>query len=322
MNRLIVVALLAAPLLGAAPPLAAQSARTGVQAFRDCPTCPEMVILPAGTFVMGTPAAELGGVEASGETQPTVVRIARPFAIGRYEVTRREFAQFVADSDYEVHPGCRTWDDALGRFADDARRTWVNPGRPATPADLHPVSCVSWADATAYVQWLARKTRQNYRLPAEAEWEYAARGGTATLRPWGDAPQDGCDFANTYDQSARTVYRLGWPDAGCADGYLDLATVGRFEANRFGLHDMIGNVAEWTEDCATDSYVGRPRDGSAWKWLGGCARRVQRGGAWISPPQRARSAHRDAADEEARADFVGFRVALDLDERALRGEGR
>ena len=135
MNRLIVVALLAAPLLGAAPPLAAQSSRTGVQAFRDCPTCPEMVILPAGTFVMGTPAAELAGVEASGETQPTVVRIARPFAIGRFEVTRREFAQFVADSGYEARAGCRTWDDGVKRFTDDARRIWSEPGRPAQPGD-------------------------------------------------------------------------------------------------------------------------------------------------------------------------------------------
>jgi formylglycine-generating enzyme required for sulfatase activity len=321
-NRFVVAALLVASLLDGTAAFAAEPTRPGVQAFRDCPTCPEMVIIPAGTFVMGTPASQLDGIEASAETQATVVRIARPFAIGRFEVTRREFAQFVADSGYEARAGCRSWDEGFKRFSDDARRTWVNPGRPEPPADAHPVNCVSWADATAYVQWLARKTRQAYRLPSEAEWEYTARAGSTTLRFWGDAPQDGCDFANTYDSSARAAYRLGWPDAGCVDGQPDVAPVGQFEPNGFGLHDMLGNVAEWTEDCATGSYVGRPRDGSPWTWLGGCQRRVQRGGAWISPPDRARSSYRGDGEEGARADFVGFRVALDLDERALRGEER
>ena len=322
MNRHAVIALVLAPFITGLPAQAAEPARASGQVIRSCPGCPEMVVIPVGTFVMGTPASQLEGIEASAETQATVVRIERPFAIGRFEVTRREFAQFIADSGYEPRLGCRSWDDGLKRFTDDARRTWPGPGRPLDPVDAHPVNCVSWADATAYAQWLARKTRQDYRLPSEAEWEYAARAGTTTLRYWGDAPQDGCDFANSYDQTGRAAYRLGWPDAGCADGQPDVAPVGQYEPNDFGLYDMLGNVAEWTADCATGSYVGRPRDGSAWTWLGGCQRRVQRGGSWISPPDRVRSAWRGDAEEGDRADFVGFRIALDVDERALRGEGR
>lgn len=293
------------------------------QTFRDCPSCPEMVVVPAGVFVMGTPASALGGGAASAEAQTTVIRIARPFALGRYEVTRGEFAAFVRDAGHEIRAGCRTWDDAFGRFSDDARRTWLDPGRPVEPDERHPVNCVSWSDAQAYVQWLARKTGQPYRLPSAAEWEYAARAGTTTLRFWGDDPQDGCDYANTYDRTAREAYRLGWADAGCSDGYPDLAFVGQFKPNALGLYDMIGNLAEWTEDCWTGSYVGRPTDGSAWTWLGGCDRRVLRGGGWVAPPDWSRSGHHGEAAATDRADFIGFRVALDLDRRTRSSrEGR
>lgn len=309
--------------LAALFPLAATAQAAEFQTFKDCATCPEMVVVPAGAFVIGTPASQLERVEVPAETQTTVIRIDRPFALGRYEVTRGEFGAFVRDSGYEIRPGCRSWDEALGRFADDARRTWLNPGRPVEPGDLHPVTCVAWADAQAYVQWLARKTHQPYRLPSEAEWEFAARAGTTTLRFWGDDPQDGCGYSNSYDLSARAAYRLGWSDVGCSDGYPDVAPVGQFEPNSLGLHDMIGNVWEWTEDCSTGSYVGRPKDGSAWVWLGGCERRVLRGGGWITGPDRSRSGFHGDGDAGDRADFTGFRVALDLDERARRrGEGR
>jgi sulfatase modifying factor 1 len=291
-----------------------------IQSFRDCPTCPEMVIVPAGTFVMGTPSSEIDARFAPAETEPVVVRIARPFALGRNEVTRGEFAEFIRDSGYELRPGCRTWDSTLSRFNDDGRRDWRNPGVPAEPTDAHPVSCVAWADAAAYARWLSQKTRQRYRLPSEAEWEYAARAGTSTLRFWGDAPEDGCGYANTYDMTSRAVYKLGWPAAGCSDGYADMAPVGQFHANAFGLNDMIGNVWEWTEDCATNSYVGRPRDGSAWTWLGGCQRRVIRGGGWLSEPSSSRSGFHGDADGGERADFLGFRVALDLDDSDRRSQ--
>ncbi len=300
-------------LLGAATGLqAADSLRAPGTTFRDCETCPVMVVIPAGSFVMGTPA----------EAGTLVIQVPHAFALGRNEVTRAEFARFVADSGHEPRPGCRNWDPVLVRFNDDARRNWRNPATPVEPVDDHPVTCLTFADARAYVEWLARETGERYRLPSEAEWEYAARGGTTTLRPWGDAPEDGCEFANTYDVTADAAYRLGWPHAGCRDGHADLAPVGRFQPNSFNLHDMIGNVQEWVQDCATDSFIGRPRDARAWEWLGGCRRRIQRGGSWLTPPDGSRSAYRVAASEGDRSDDTGFRIAKELDQRATRAEDR
>lgn len=286
--------------------------------FRDCADCPEMVRVPAGTFVMGTPTADAHLAATRAESQAVIVRLARPFALGRVEVTRREYRAFVSDAGYDVRSPCRSWDENLNRFSDDRGRNWENPGRPHAPRDDHPVSCVSWNDAKAYVQWLAHRTGKPYRLPSEAEWEYAARAGTNTLRPWGDAASDGCDFANVYDLAGREVYAFGWDPVHCRDGYPDVAPVGALRANAFGLYDMIGNVSEWVEDCATDSYVGRPRDARAWVWSGGCGRRVRRGGSWVSPAEQARSAYREAADAAERTDYVGFRVALDLDGKGDR----
>lgn len=300
-------------LLGAATGLqAADSPRAPGTTFRDCETCPVMVVIPAGSFVMGTPA----------EAGTLVIQVPHAFALGRNEVTRAEFARFVADSGHEPRPGCRNWDPVLVRFNDDARRNWRNPATPVEPVDDHPVTCLTFADARAYVEWLARETGERYRLPSEAEWEYAARGGTTTLRPWGDAPEDGCEFANTYDVTADAAYRLGWPHAGCRDGFADLARVGLLQANSFNLHDMIGNVQEWVQDCATDSFIGRPRDARAWEWLGGCRRRIQRGGSWLTPPDGSRSAYRVAASEGDRSDDTGFRIAKELDQRATRAEDR
>ena len=294
-------------LLGTATSLpAAEPARAPGTVFRDCDSCPMMVVIPAGSFVMGTPAKAVS----------LVIQIPHSFALGRTEVTRAEFARFIADSGHEPKSGCRNWDPALSRFNEDARRGWQNPATPVEPADDHPVSCVSFADARAYVDWLARKTSGHYRLPSEAEWEYAARGGTTTQYPWGDAPGDGCESANTYDVTADAAYRLGWPHLGCRDGYADLARVGQFQPNAFNLNDMIGNVQEWVQDCATESYVGRPRDARAWEWLGGCKFRIQRGGSWLTPPDRDRSADRSAASDADRSDDAGFRIARDLDQRA------
>lgn len=285
--------------------------------FRDCGECPEMVVVPAGSFVMGTPSAAAENI-AGAEAMPTVVRIARAFALGRVEITRAQYRAFVADAVVEPGKGCKTWDEAQGRLVDSRNRTYANPGVPKEARDDLPAACVSWTDAKAYVQWLARKTGKPYRLPSEAEWEYAARAGSGTLRPWGDAPADGCEYANVFDASSHAVYAFGSDFARCQDGFADIAPVGSLRPNAFGLNDMIGNVAEWVEDCYTDSYVNRPRDARAWVWLGGCARHVVRGGSWLSPPARARSAARDSAQSQERADSIGFRVAVDLDARAER----
>ncbi len=290
--------------------------------FRDCAECPEMVPVPVGAFVMGTPSSTATPDEAiaGAEAMPTVVRITKPFALSRVEITRAQYRLFVADAAVDPGTGCKTWDPAQGRMILSRSRTFANPGVPAGARNDWPVSCVSWNDAKAYVQWLARKTGKAYRLASEAEWEYAARAGSSTLRPWGDAPADGCEYANTFDASTRAVYALGTDFARCQDGFADVAPVGSLRPNAFGLNDMIGNVAEWVEDCYTDSYVNRPRDNRAWVWLGGCNRHVIRGGSWLSPPSVARSGARDSAPAQDRADSVGFRIAVDLDTRAERGQ--
>jgi formylglycine-generating enzyme required for sulfatase activity len=291
---------------------AAETTRAAGETFRDCDECPEMVAVAAGTFVMGTPSAVSVPGVAAAERDAVVIVLPVPFAIGRHEVTRGQYAHFVADSGHEPLPGCRVWDPALSRFSEDGRRGWQDPATPAAPADDLPVSCISFTDAQAYVSWLSAKTGERYRLPSEAEWEYAARAGSRTLRPWGNEPQMGCDHANTYDVIAASTYRLGWPDAGCRDGFADVAPVGSFGANAFGLHDVIGNLREWVQDCATGSYVGRPRDGRAWEWLGGCGERVQRGGSWLTPPEETRSGFRAAAPAVEHSGDTGFRVAVDL----------
>lgn len=300
----------------AAPSRAADSVRAPGGAFRDCDDCPEMIVVPAGSFVMGTPGAAVARGAEAAEPEAVVVEIALPFALGRREVTRGEYARFLADSGHEPQEGCRVWDASLSRFSEDGRRGFQDLATPASPSDEMPASCVSFQDAQAYVQWLSAKAGARYRLPSEAEWEYAARAGSRALRPWGDDAESGCDFANTYDLVAAARYRLGWPEAPCRDGYADLAPAGQFAANAFGLQDMIGNVREWVQDCATGSYVGRPRDARAWEWIGGCGERVQRGGSWLTPPAESRSAFRASAPAAEHASDAGFRVAADLSSKA------
>jgi formylglycine-generating enzyme required for sulfatase activity len=308
--------------LAAPASLPAEAPRPAGTVFRSCDGCPDMVAIPAGQFVMGTPGAQAAAGAAGAEPDAIVVRIPRAFAIGRTEVTRAQYARFIADSGHEPQTGCRTWDPARTRFHEDARRGWRDPATPSILQDDHPVSCVSFLDARAYVQWLARETGARYRLPSEAEWEYAARAGSSTLRPWGDDPAGSCEHANTYDRTAQAQYRLGWPAAGCRDGFADLAPAGQFRANAFGLQDMIGNLREWVADCVTGSYVGRPADARAWEWLGGCRERALRGGSWVTPPELSRSAHRAGAGGDERADDLGFRVALDFEGRGAAAEDR
>jgi formylglycine-generating enzyme required for sulfatase activity len=295
---------------------AAEAAHEAGSTFSDCDGCPELVVVPPGRFVMGTPGAQAERGAAAAEGRPVLVEIPRAFALGRREVTRGEYARFISDSGHEPRAGCRVWDPDLARFSDDTRRGWQDIATPAAPADDLPASCVSFADALAYVQWLSAKTGERYRLPSEAEWEYAARAGSMALRPWGDEAEGACEFGNTYDLVGAAQYRLGWMQAGCRDGYADLAPVGQFEANAFGLQDMIGNVREWVQDCATGSYVGRPRDARAWEWIGGCAERVQRGGSWLTPASESRSAWRGSAPAGESAADAGLRVARDIAGRA------
>jgi len=288
----------------------------GVQ--KDCPECPELVTVPAGIGVLGTSADAPEVDAASGEAPPLPVTIGRPFALGRFEVTVAEFRAFVAASQYQPDRGCRVWN--AGAWVWVRERGWLDPGFGAPPADKDPVVCVSWDDARAYVDWLSKRTGHRYRLPSESEWEYAARGGTTTARYFGDHDSSetelvsrACEYANVYDMSAARTLAMPWPYARCNDKHEGLAPVGSYKPNAFDLFDMIGNAREWVADCYTASYLGRPADGRAWEWSGGCERRGVRGGSFASRPERARAAARGGELQGARQQDIGFRVARGLD---------
>lgn len=272
--------------------------------FRDCPDCPEMVPLPAGDFQMGSPSEETGRKENEGP----VHRVVLPsFAIGRTKITRAQFAEFVAASAYKTADHCYTFED--GAWNDRRNRDWRNPG--FAQDDTHPAVCISWLDAKAYAIWLSHKTGQTYRLPTEAEWEYAVRAGTSGPRYWGEATEQACAFANILDQTAADkLVDIGNIEVHrCADGYPFTAPAMRFAPNRFGLHDMIGNAWEWVEDCGGgDNYTRAPTDGRA-ATLGSCHFRVLRGASWLSPPRETRSAARSTGVALLRSSGTGFRLA-------------
>ena len=164
------------------------------------------------------------------------------------------------------------------------------------------------ADAKAYARWLSTKTGRDWRLPTEAEWEYAARAGTTTRRPWGESADAGCAYANFSDQTLKRA--LGTePAANCADGFVHTAPVGSLLPNAWGLHDMLGNAWEWTEDCWHEGYAGAPDDGSA-RSDPGCVRRVNRGAGWNSNPRNVRSSNRGNYAGVYRYNIIGFRVVL------------
>ncbi|MCY3956496.1 MAG: SUMF1/EgtB/PvdO family nonheme iron enzyme [Nitrospira sp.] len=266
-------------------PAIAQERQVG-QRFRDCPTCPEMVVVPAGSYEMGSPASEVGRYENEGPVHR--VTIAEPFAVGVYEVTRGEFGRFVEATGYSTKNDCFTIEE---NQADRRQgRHWRNPGFAQT--DQHPVVCVSWEDAQAYVRWLSEETGQAYRLLSEAEWEYAARVGQQS-RGYKYAGSNESDSVAWY---GRKSTRLTHP-------------VGQKQPNALGLYDMSGNVGEWMEDCWNESYAGAPDDGSVW-WSGNCEDRVVRGdGLGSYSPRDVRLAIRIGVLARAPTSFLGFRVA-------------
>jgi formylglycine-generating enzyme required for sulfatase activity len=246
----------------AAPPPAA--ARTPGSTFRDCGECPEMVVLPAGSFLMGSPSGERQRNADEGPQRSVSIR---SFAMGKYEVTFDEYDACVRASACAASRGDAGW----GR------------GR-------RPVIFVSWEDADAYVAWLNSRTPgAPYRLPSEAEWEYAARAGTTTAYAWGDR----------YDRSK------------LAEGE-STETAGGYPANAWGLHDMHGNVFEWTADCYEPSYEGAPTDGSP-VVRSSCSQRVNRSGSWDDGPKMLRSAARNRAGFDQASADMGFRVARRAD---------
>lgn len=285
---------------------------TDGEVFRDCDHCPEMVVIPKGSLSIGSPALEVGRVAAEGPQHEVV--IAR-FALGRFEVTVGEFRRFVESTGYrteaERNPevGLGVLDTVTNVWIWASGKNWRDPAY--AQDDRHPVVGVSWNDAAAYVEWLAQFTGKSYRLPSEAEWEHAARAGAVSSRPWGDPSDAACVFANVADHRAKRQF-VAWASVhDCDDGYVNTAPVGEFAPNGFNLHDMIGNVWEWVQDCWSDSYEGAPTDGSAVA-SGDCAQGVIRGGSWASVPDYARSAFRVNTLTVSRQNSLGFRVARTL----------
>jgi len=268
---------------------AAPGASAAPRSVRDCPDCPAMVTIPAGRFLMGSPPGEPGRQPSEGPVHEVVLR--KAFALAQFDVTRAQFAAFAAASGYDTHAAKCDW------------RAPKSAGRPLDQGPDEPVVCVNWADAQAYAAWLARKTGKPYRLPSEAEWEYAARAGSTSARPWGPAL--------TRDRANYGADPCCGPRAEGADRWLYTSPVGAFPANRFGLSDMIGNVWQWVEDCGSEDYRGAPADGSA-RADPDCPARVARGGAWFQGPESARSAARAADPADFRIGDIGFRVALSL----------
>ena len=268
--------------------------------FRDCPSCPEMVAIPVGSFDMGSPDSEDG--HADDESPVHRANIAA-FALSKTEITRGQFAAFVKKTKYSTGDKC--WTLEGGKF-EERNGNWLKHSY--LQDDKHPVTCVNWNDARAYAEWISRMTGKKYRLPTEAEWEYAARGNTTTARYWGDNPDAACAYANTADKTAQAQIdgATSWSVHNCADGFAYTARVGSFKANAFGLNDMLGNVWEWTADSYSDSYDGAPTDGSVWQRDG--SKRVLRGGSWNNPAQDVRAATRNSNKPALRFSIFGFRV--------------
>jgi formylglycine-generating enzyme required for sulfatase activity len=282
------------------------------------PILPDMVGIPAGEFCMGSRKDDKERVPPECQNMPFEpnsqddekpvrrVKIDKPFKLGKYEVTVAEFERFALDTGRKP-PGD-------GGFGDKI---------PAAQRERLPAIYVIYDDAKAYAQWLSKRTGQHFRLPTEAEWEYAARAGTMTSRYWGDdlKHQDACAYANVLDRKSLSSlkakgYIINWDGFDCdvPDVYEYTAPIGQFKPNAFGLHDMLGNVWEWVADCYHDNYEKAPADQQEWGYGTECAsrRRVVRGGSWYSKPGNLRSAYRDRDDPVYRLNFLGFRLAQDL----------
>jgi len=271
--------------------------------FKDCADCPDMVTVPAGGFVMGSPIEETGRAVDEGPEHKVTIGV--PFAVSVHEITRQQFAAFVSDTRHAIPNRCWTFEQSKREERDE--RSFRSPG--FEQGDNHPAVCVSWKDARAYVSWLSKLTGKPYRLLTESEWEYAARAGSQESSPFHDNAGTQCNFSNGADEAAK-VARISnkWSYAGCNDNYVHTAPAGSFKSNAFGLHDMLGNASEWVEDCWNDDYSITPQNGDA-ATSGNCDNRVIRGGGWIDIPINLRVANRSKDALDKRGDNCGIRVA-------------
>lgn len=271
---------------------------------------PEMVLIPAGCFQMGSPTTEGGRAEDERQHQVCV----EAFEIGPHEVTTRDFRQFTDATGYltdaernTVERGCYAWTATAGRWGWIKGIDWRHPGYPSD--DAHPVVCVSWNDATAYTAWLSQQTARRYRLPTEAEWEYMARAGTTSARYWGQDADQACNYANVADLTPGPGGHAWAAKHNCMDKHWYTAPVGSFQANAWNISDLLGNVWEWTCSAYDKSYGGaettcvgvRPEDPVS-----------VRGGSWYYRPAWVRTAKRDRVAAFRRHLDGGFRLARSL----------
>ncbi len=275
---------------------------------------PQMAVVPHGAFTMGAPPGEPDSTDNERPQHP--IRFNRGFALSIHEVTVGEFRRFIAATGHQTRAERRgysmAYDERSNNFVRRSRVDWRSDYRGAPATEDLPVLHVSARDADAYAEWLAGQTGQRYRLPSEAEFEYALRAGRQERYPWGEgAPPAG--IINTTGALDRSPGGRQWTNAfaGYEDGFWGPAPVGSFTPNAWGLHDLAGNVSEWVADCWHDNYRRAPQDGSAWV-NPGCRDQVIRGGSWSSSPAQTRSAWRAPAQVDTTNAKVGFRVARDL----------
>jgi formylglycine-generating enzyme required for sulfatase activity len=283
--------------------------------LKDCDDCPELVVVPAGRFAMGSPDSELGRDKDEGPQRTVEVS---SFAVGRYAITRDQFDEFVKATGGLYADGC---------YVESAKETWdlhaeLSFRSPGFPQDgRHPAVCVSWEDAQAYVKWLSARTGKSYRLLTEAEREYVTRAGKslpywwgATVRPdqanyFQGQPAANANGASKARVASTAVSKVPPPQITPAS--TGTVPVNLYQPNPWGLFQVHGNVAEWVEDCWNANYEGAPLNASAVR-TGDCSRHVLRGGGWSFSAQEIRSAFRDLSIRDRRYVHVGFRVARDL----------
>ncbi|MGI9235501.1 MAG: formylglycine-generating enzyme family protein [Woeseiaceae bacterium] len=277
-----------------------------------------MTLIPGGSYLKGSPQDEPGRFtddrnhdedDQVGQGGDQVEVTVLSFALGIFEVSNREFAEFIEQTGYAMRDGCIAWTQSDGKWRQHTAANWKNTGRPYD--DAFPASCIDWYAANAYIDWLSETSEIQYRLPTESEFEYARRAGSAEAYHFGSDPEESCRYGNVPDAEFDAVTTT--KDAlKCSDGYWDMAPVGQFEPNAFGIYDITGNVWEWLSDCYEKSYANAPTDGSA-LILDRCEARSIRGGSWGYDLSSLRSADRSDDPPDALYDGIGFRIARDRD---------
>ena len=290
------------------------------------PIEPLMKTLPGGQFSMGTDGEVLAGrahqLQPIKTSSPARQVSIKPFRMGMYEVTVKEFSRFVAATNYAAPTSCIQM--ASKEWFDKIDGSWA--GNKHSASEFEPVTCIGFEGAKAYTTWLAKETGKNYRLPTEAEWEYAAKANTTGTFYWGEEADraKACTYANVADRSAEAAIKRDYQGLesinhigvlACDDQSDYASIVGMYQANAFGLHDMIGNINEFVEDCFTRGYENASIDGSA-RLDGDCKKRVLRGGSWHWPVHA--SIQRGSTSTDFIGSLEGFRIVEDIPATAVK----